>query len=28
MPTVVFKLFDGPGQTDKAATICFPLWGA
>jgi len=34
MPTVVLKLFAGQGtrrtegQTDKAATICFPLWGA
>jgi len=30
MPTVVLKLFagQGTGQMDKAATICFPLWGA
>jgi len=31
MPTVVLKLFgtgQTDGQTDKAATICFPLWGA
>jgi len=30
MPTVVLKLFaaQGTGQTDNAATICFPLWGA
>jgi len=30
MPTVVLKLFagHGTGQTDKAATICFPLLGA
>jgi len=33
MPTVVLKLFVGQGtvtdgRTDKAATICFPLWGA
>jgi len=32
MPTVVLMLFAGQGtgrtdgQTDKAATICFPLW--
>jgi len=27
MPTVVLKLFagQGTGQTDKAATICFPF---
>jgi len=30
MSTVVLKLFarQGTGQTDKAATICFPLWKA
>ena len=34
MPTVVLKLFAGQGtgqtdrRTDRAATICFPLWGA
>jgi len=34
MPTVVLKFFAGQGTrrtdnwTDKAATICFPLWGA
>jgi len=33
MPPVVLKLFAGQsngrpaGQTDKAVTICFPLWG-
>jgi len=30
MLKVVLKLFagQGTGRTDKAATICFPLWGA
>jgi len=30
MTTVVAKLLagQGPGRTDKAATICFPHWGA
>jgi len=36
MPKAVLKLFAWQGtgltsdgrQTDKAATICFPLWGA
>jgi len=30
MPKVVLKLFarQGTGRTDKAETICFPLWGA
>jgi len=32
MPTVVLKFFAGQGttdgRTDKAATICFLLWGA
>jgi len=30
MPRVVLKLFagQGTGRTDKAATICFPLWRA
>jgi len=30
MSTLVLKLFaaQGTGRTDKAATICFPLWGA
>jgi len=30
MPKVVLKLFagQGTGRADKAATICFPLWGS
>jgi len=30
MPPVVLKVFagQGTGQTDKVATICFPLLGA
>jgi len=31
MPPVVLKSFTGQGtdgRVDKAATICFPLWGA
>ena len=30
MTPVVLKFFagQGTGRTDKAATLCFPLWGA